>query len=193
MSIPQRKDGEPATVLVLGETTDLTDQYQRWLRSEYTVKVAIDHSTAIELFDEGVDVAFLDRRSPTGAGDDVLDWMCERGSECRIAIVTSNPPGPEIYDAEFDDYLCAPVTRREVHSAVQSLLTQEAYGEALTKLYSLASKKAALEADHETTELESCQRYSALVERIETLEEEISAMVDTFSTSQFHSESLWTQ
>lgn len=193
MARAERKDGDPATVLVLGETDDLTGLYERWLRSEYTVKVAIDCSTAIDLFDNGVDVAFLDRRSPNGTGDEVLTWICERELECRIAIVTTDPPEPEIFDTEFDDYLCVPVTRREVHSTVQSLLTQEAYGDRITKLYSLASKKAALEAAYPTIELESCQRYHALVERIETLDDEISAMADTFSASQFHSESLWDQ
>lgn len=124
------------------------------------MKVALDCSTALKLLNDGVDIAFLDRRSPNGTGDNVLTSISERELECRIAIVTCDPPDPEIFEMEFDDYLCAPVTRQAVHRTVQSLLTQEEYEDAITKLYSLASKMAALEAEYPTTELESCQGTS---------------------------------
>lgn len=187
----RRKNGDPATVLVLGETTNLADLYAEWLPSEYRVLAADDCSTALALLDGDFDVAVVDRRSPNGTGDKVLTTICERELESLVAVITTDPPEIGIFDMEFDDYLCAPVTRREVQTTVRSLLAQQEYGDAIKKLYRLVSKKAALETEYPAPELESCQRYKALVERIETLNEEISAMTDTFTASQFSSDTLW--
>lgn len=191
MSKYRRNHDSPATVLILGNTADLADLYGQWLRSTYNVKATHDCSTALRLLDEDIDVALLDRRSPSGMCDEVLTTISERDLGCQIGVVTSKPTDDGLFELDFDEYLCTPTTKREVHGTVQSLLAQHDYNDAIQEFYELSSTKEALEENHSKAELESNQRYTEIQTSIEALEEEIAAMTEALTDSQFHATSLW--
>ena len=65
-------DAEEATVMLVDDEPTLVDLYETFLSGEYDVRTATGGTEALEVMDESVDVALLDRRMPELSGDEVL-------------------------------------------------------------------------------------------------------------------------
>jgi DNA-binding response OmpR family regulator len=166
------------TVLVVEDEPELADLYVEWLKGDYDIRTAYGGEKALEVIDEDVDIVLLDRRMPTLSGDEVLDAIREDGIECRVSMVTAVEPDLDIVEMRFDDYLVKPVSREALQETVSSLLLRSEYDEGMQELFPLASKKALLESERDSAELEDNKEYQQLTDRIQTLHEELDRKLD---------------
>lgn len=164
-------------VLIVEDEPDLADLYATWLRENCTVRVAYGGHEALDELDEDVDVVLLDRRMPDLSGDEALAEIRNRGFDCRVAMVTAVEPDFDIVAMGFDDYLVKPVTKDALRETVSTLCTRSAYDEGVQELFSLASKKALLESEKGSTELDESEEYAELTAQIEALQADLDEAV----------------
>jgi len=168
-------------VLVVEDESDLADLYAAWLGDSYRVRTAYGGREALEQLDADVDVVLLDRRMPGLSGDEVLDAIQERGIDCQVAMVTAVEPDFDVLEMGFDDYLVKPVARDELLDTVGDLERRSTYDSGVQELFSLASKKALLEAEKTDAELAENEEYQELEDRLATLREELDTTIDELS------------
>ena len=161
---------ESRTVLVVDDEPDLADLYAAWLGERHESRVAYGGAEALDLFDEDVDIALIDRLMPEMSGDEVLARIRETGTDCQVAMVTAVEPDFDIIEMGFDDYLVKPILRDELLEAVGDLVTRADYDSQLRDLYALVSKRAALVTQKSEEELANNQNYRELEDRIEELQ-----------------------
>lgn len=116
-------DGPP-DVLIVEDEPDLADLYALWVGETNDVEVAYDFETAVELIDETLDVALLDRQLPDGSGDDLLARIRAEEIDCRVAMVTAIDPDRDVVELEYDEYIQKPVSADELRAAVDRLVRQ---------------------------------------------------------------------
>lgn len=166
------------TVLVVEDEPDLADLYAEWLRDEYDVRTAYGGEEALDTIDSDVDIVLLDRRMPNLSGDEVLDAIRDRDIGCRVAMVTAVEPDFDIVEMGFDNYLVKPVSRDALQRTVSNLLLRSEYDEGMQELFSLSSKKALLESERRSAELEDHDEYQDLTDRIRELRDELDRKLD---------------
>jgi len=178
-------DSAPATVLVVDDERDVADAYAAQLEGEYDVTTAYSGREALDSLDASVDVVLLDRRMPGVSGDEVLEHIRERGINCRVAMVTAVDPDFDIIDMPFDDYVIKPVSRDDLFSTIERLLTCSAYEERLQEFYSLTAKHATLTANKSDSELAESEEFAELERRLETTKAELDQTVERFDDEDF--------
>lgn len=166
-----------ATVLVVDDEADLVDLYAAFLETEYDVRTAMSGDEALRKIDDAVDVALLDRRMPDMNGDEVLAEIRARSHPTMVAMLTGVDPDVDIVDMPFDDYKTKPVGKSDLIGLVETLLMRATFDERSQELFSLASKKAALEIEnkHHTEE------YDQLTERMQKVREDVDSTLDDVS------------
>jgi DNA-binding response OmpR family regulator len=168
-----------ATVLVVDDEREVADVYALRLRDEYETRTAYGGEEALETLDNDVDVVLLDRRMPDISGDDVLAEIRDRDSDCKVVMLTAVDPGMDILEMDFDDYLCKPVEKADLVTAIEQQLRVQRYDDRLSEYLEVTSKLALLEAElspQQMQEHEELQRLSARADELkaemdETLEE----------------------
>jgi len=179
------------TVLVVEDDRDLADLYAAWLSDDYDVRTANTAAEALEQFDESVDVVLLDRRLPETSGDEVLTRIREDGSDVQVAMVSAVDPDFDILEMGFDDYLVKPVTREDLADLVERLLARRIYTVEVREYFSLASKRATLEARKDPETLADNEEYQELLDDLESLEdalyEEVASLDDEDVVAVFES------
>jgi len=165
-------------VLVVEDEADLADLYAAWLGDSHRVRTAYGGREALDNLDAEVDIVLLDRRMPGLSGDDVLDVIQERGLDCQVAMVTAVEPDFDVLGMGFDDYLVKPVARDELLETVEDLNRRGTYDSGVQELFSLASKKALLEAEKTDAELDENEEYGELTDRLERLREDLDTTID---------------
>jgi DNA-binding response OmpR family regulator len=152
MGTPEQSDrstdsnGQDAKILLVDDEPELVETYAIMLGTEYTVLTATNGSEALDQVDDTVDIVFLDRRMPDMSGDKVLAKLRQQGYDMPIAMLTAVDPAEDIADMPFDDYITKPVDRSKLFEKVNILLNRSEFDDTSRELYSLASKKAVLEA-----------------------------------------------
>ena len=179
---------ETPTVLLVDDERDLADLYAAWLADEYEIRTAYGGEEAIEEIDETVDVALVDRLMPQTSGSEVVEHIRSEGYDCGISIVTAVEPDFDIIEMGFDEYIVKPVRRESLHDVVEALLTRSAYDDKLQEMFSLASKRAALQTQKTPHELEKSDSYRKLTERLEELRGELDRTTDDLSERDFEVE-----
>ncbi|PSQ27567.1 DNA-binding protein [Halobacteriales archaeon QS_9_67_15] len=182
--ISSKSNSEEVTILVVDDERDIADLYSTWMEGEYDVRTAYGAEEALEEADEGVDVVFLDRQMPEMNGDEVLEVLRGRSLECRVVMVTAVDPDFDIVDMPFDDYLTKPVMLDDLRGAVDRMLSRENYDERMQEFFSLASKKATLEAEKDHVELQNNEEYEELETEVEELREEADESVSDLSDAE---------
>jgi len=167
-------------VLVVEDEPDLADLYATWLEGDHRVRVANGGREALDAMDAAVDVVLLDRRMPDLSGDEVLDEMVDRGLDCPVAMVTAVEPDFDVIEMGFDDYLVKPVTREDLRETVADLVARRQYDEGIQELFSVASKKALLEAEKGEAALRDNDEYRQLAERFDALRADLDTTVAGF-------------
>jgi len=173
------------TVLIVDDRVDIADTYTIWLEETYRVRTAYDGREALDLLDETVDVALLDRRMPGLSGDEVLETIRERGLDCRVAMVTAVEPDFDIVDMGFDDYLVKPVTGEQLHRTIERLLSRSSYDDRMREFYSLAAKRTVLEAEKSSSELEESEEYRELMAKLDAVRSEADETVASFEDEDY--------
>ena len=177
-------DDKP-TVLVVEDERALVDLYVRWLEDEYRVLTATGGEAALEQFDESVDVALLDRLMPGMSGDEALDEIRTRDTDCKVTMVTAVEPDFDVIDMGFDDYLTKPVEREELLATIDRLLSRTAFDDIEQELYALSSKQAALRASKPKEELEDNEEFAELQTRIDELRAELDTTLPEMGDDEF--------
>ena len=172
-------------VLVVEDEPDLADLYSRWLSEECAVRTALDGEQALTALDEDLDVVLLDRRMPGLTGDEVLERIRERRLDCRVAMVTAVDPDFDIVEMGFDDYLEKPVTRDDLVGTVECLASLSSYDREVRELFSLASKKATLEAEKPPHELTESDEYTRLRRQLSALDDRVQGAIDAVDDDSF--------
>jgi DNA-binding response OmpR family regulator len=179
--VGEDSDGLPV-VLVADDEAELAELYAHWLGESYEVIVATGGEAALDLATDDIDVALLDRRMPSMTGDEVLSALRERDIDCRVAMITAVEPDVDIVDMPFDDYLVKPVTRDELHSVVEVLLSRAQFDDRTQEFFALASKKATLES---TAKDDPSEEYDRLTTRMGEIREELDETLSQYSSEDF--------
>lgn len=179
----ERDDSDDSpVVLIADDEAELAQLYAHWLEESYEVLVATGGREALELASDEVDVALLDRRMPTMTGDEVLAALRDRGINCRVAMITAVEPDIDIVDMPFDDYMVKPITREQLFSVVEVLLSRAEFDDRTQEFFSLASKKATLESVQKDV---NSQEYESLTSRMDELRGELDQTLTEFSSEAF--------
>jgi two-component system response regulator AdeR len=167
-----------ATVLIVDDQPGIVDGHAARLSGSYTVRTAYDGEDALAQLDSAVDVVLLDRRMPGLSGDDVLTTIRERGLHCRVAMLTGVEPSFDIVDMGFDDYVRKPVLRERLLETVERLVRRSDYDVKLQRYFSLASKVAALETEHDRAQLSDHPKYVRLCEDLTNLRHDLDRKLE---------------
>jgi DNA-binding response OmpR family regulator len=170
-------DTEDATVLIVDDEPELATLYRTFLERTYSVETATSGEDTLEQVDEHVDVVVLDRRMPEMSGDEVLARLTEYGLDVQIAMLTAVEPERDIVDLPFDEYKTKPITRDELLALVEVLLERAKYDEQSQEFFSLAVKKATLEAVNE----HGSQEYEDVTGRLNEIREDIDMTLEEVS------------
>lgn len=181
MSTDAAVTGDPV-VLIVDDEPELADLFAAWLADEWTVRIANDGEEALERMDEDVSVVLLDRRMPGLTGDEVLDVIREEGYDCRVVMVTAIDPDFDIIDMGFDDYLIKPVSGDELQGTVERVHRRNEYDEIMREYYSLASKRAVLQTEKSSSELETNEEFRRLETRLTELRESVDETIDSLQS-----------
>ena len=114
------------TVLLVDDEQELVDIYEVWFGDSYDTETANDGRTALETFDESVDVVLLDRRMPGMSGDEVLEQLRADGHDCPVVMITAVEPDEGMIELPFDEYVVKPADRDELLEVVDRVLQQRA-------------------------------------------------------------------
>lgn len=171
-------DNDDATVLIVDDEEELANLYTTFLESEYDVVTATGGEQALERVDGSIDVVLLDRQMPEMSGDEVLARLAEHGIDVQVAMLTAVEPERDIVDLPFDEYKTKPVTRDELLVLVRVLVERATYDKHSQEFFSLAVKKATLEAVNE----HGSEEYEEVVERLNELREGIDMTLEEVST-----------
>jgi len=111
-----------ATILLADDDADLREMFALWLEGldDVSIRSAGDGAEAVELLDESVDLAVLDRRMPRTSGDEVARTIRSTYPDCDVIIVSAFEPDENLADDEYDRYLTKPLQREPLVSAVES-------------------------------------------------------------------------
>lgn len=176
-------DEGDVTVLIVDDQSNLVSLYAAWLAKPYDVRSATSGEEALELIDDTVDVAFLDRRMPGMTGDELLEIIRDRGIDCPVAMITAVEPDTDIIDIPFDDYLIKPIDENDLRSTVEILLQRRDYDEKSQEFFALAAKRTAIEnADRDHTD---DPEYQELLARMEELREEIGTTLAELESGEY--------
>jgi DNA-binding response OmpR family regulator len=176
--------GNDTTVLVVDDEQRLADLFATWLNEENGVRTAYDGKGALEKFDGDVDLVLLDRRMPGLSGDDVLGEIRSMEASAQVVMVTAVDPDFDIIEMGFDDYLVKPVSKDDLLGHVHKMESRSEYDANIQQFYSLASKKALLEAEKPASELEDSREYQDLVEEFEHLRNDVDDTVEELSSQE---------
>jgi CheY-like chemotaxis protein len=169
--VQDRVETEEATVLVVDDERDIADLYSTWLLTAHDVRTAHSGPEALRLVDESVDVVFLDRQMPDMGGDEVLDSIAGQGIDPAVVMVTAVDPDFDIVEMPFDEYLTKPVSREDLLGTVSEMLVRTTYDDQVQEYFAVASKKATLEIQKSTPQLEASDEYQTVSKRLEEFRE----------------------
>lgn len=157
------------TVLVVDDDPRLARMHAEWLDDDYNVETVYNGKQAIHRLSDEVDLVLLDRRMPGLSGDELLQKIRDSGLDCRVVLLTAVEPDVDIAALAFDDYLLKPGGESELRSVVASVLDRADEDDLLT-YYSLAARRALLDAELSEAERASSEAYQRLLDRLETAE-----------------------
>jgi DNA-binding response OmpR family regulator len=173
------------TVLLVEDEEQITALYEGWLDEAYEVRTAHDGEAGLELLDEDIDVALLDRRMTGLSGDELLDRMRERDVDCPVAMVTGVEPTTDALALGFEDYLVKPVGREELLETVDRLYRLTTYDDRIQRKFALASKLAVIESRIDEEKLERHDAYARPRAEVDELSEERTQWQSELSSEDF--------
>lgn len=168
-------------VLLADDDKEVADAYALRLKGMADVKIAYSGKEALEITNpaDPPDVVLLDRHMPNLSGDEVLAELHGMEIHTRVIMVTAIDPGLGILDLPFDEYLCKPVEREDVRAAVTHQCEVLAY-ELLGEYFQLESKRAVIEAELPSDQLDESDAFRTVDEQIDTLETRLRRLLPDF-------------
>ncbi|SEW21730.1 response regulator [Halobacterium jilantaiense] len=172
-------------VLAVDDEPRVVEAFALWLEDDYRVLTATSGEEALEVADDSVDVALLDRQMPGTTGDEVLEELRNRGLDCRVAMVTGVDPDFDIVELPFEEYVQKPVDGDALHDVVGRLLDLEQYDDSVDDLYAVVQKRVTLEAELPDSALEDNDEYQRLRDRERDLQNETQSVIEDLDDDEF--------
>lgn len=173
-------------VLVVDDEKEVADAYALRLQgvcdteTVYSGDAALNHVASRE-----TDIVLLDRHMPGLSGGEVLDQLRDRGFGGRVIMVTAVDPGFGVIDMPFDEYLCKPVDREDLHAAIEQQRRVLAF-QTLGDYFTAEAKRSVLAAQVSAEERADHPGYDDLETRVTQLrargERLLSEQADAFET-----------
>lgn len=173
MSETVSKQTSTSRVLVADDEQLLVESYEALLSREHDVQTATTGAEALEILDDSIDVAILDRRMPDWTGDEVLGKIRDRNLGCRVILCTGIEPDYEVFEMKLDDYLVKPVSNADIRDAVERQLVLNDYGPDVQEYYALEAKRRVLDGAKNRIVSPDDQQYERLEKRLSALEESV--------------------
>lgn len=169
-------DTDAVTILFVDNNPDVVEACAASLGTDYEVLTATSGSEALELIDGTVDLVFLDRRMPEMSGDEVLSELRQRGHDMAVVMLTGVVPDVDIVDMPFDDYVKKPIDMAVLSRKIEVLTNRARFEEMSRHLYSLASKKASLEATGMNEK--NSEEYQQLIDEMDSIRTELATVLE---------------
>ena len=178
----EEKADDLPRALIVDDEKEVADAYALRLRGLCDIQTAYDGASALSIVaDEEIDVVLLDRHMPGMSGDDVLSELTDREYEGRVIMVTAIDPGFDVLDMPFDDYLCKPVDREDVRTAVDHQCEILGY-ELLGEYFAHESKRRIIAAEVPRDRRQQHEQYRAIEATCQALESRIHRLIEDSST-----------
>jgi DNA-binding response OmpR family regulator len=165
---------------MVDDEKEVADAYALRLRDVGTVAVAYSGAEALEYVEAAdeptPDIVLLDRHMPGLSGDEVLTNIREQPLRTRVVMVTAIDPELDILDLPFDDYLCKPVDRADVHTVVEQQCEILAY-QLLGEYFEAASKREVLRAELQPDETARHDRLADVEGTVTQLRDRIERLL----------------
>jgi DNA-binding response OmpR family regulator len=100
-------------------------------------------------------------------------------------MVTAVDPDFDIIDMPFDDYVIKPVSRDDLFSTIDRLLTASEYESKLRTYYSLTAKHATLLANKPESELAESEEFTELEARMTEVQDGLDETISEFDDDDF--------
>lgn len=153
-----------------------------------TVEVTHYLPTRVDGLNDTVDTVLLDRRFLDGSGDEIRRFIRDIGLECRVAMGTAVNPDLDLIGMGFDDQLCKPITKDELHRMLRGFQERAFNPEAVDEYYTFVSKKALLETHCTDAELQASGKYGTLDALQEALQYQLTSITESFPWTEFSAE-----
>ncbi len=107
------------TVLVAEDNDELREVYELWFQERgWRVRSAEDGDVAMDLIDDQIDIAVLDRRMPGTVGEEVARTLRSMDTDCGIVMVSAFQADGNLDGSEYDEYLVKPVDKESLVQTV---------------------------------------------------------------------------
>ena len=173
---------EPLTILIADDEPGIVELYGMWVQGGHEVRAANSGPEALELLDETVDIAFLDRRMPIMDGEEITAEIRERGIGCAVVLMTGVEPDFGLVNVDFDTYLTKPVGRDEFEATVETLRDRPVDGEQHRRYHALVAKRKLLDRKTTRVERRESDAYQRLVDQIRAADRAIDDGAVTHQT-----------
>lgn len=165
-------------MLIVDDEREVAEVYALRLDGEYKTRTAYSGRAGLEQLGPSVDVVLLDRRMPGLSGDEVLAEVRDGGYEPRVIMLTAVDPRSDILDLPFDDYLCKPIEKEDLVTAIEHQLRVARHDGPLSEYLEVRSKLSLLEPRLHP-ESEELDRLRAKADRLES---EVEGRLDALDT-----------
>ncbi len=108
---------------------------------------------------------------------DLVEEVQKKVMEVRVCMVTAVKPGLDLLEMDFDHYLVKDVSREEVIDTVEALSDLANQSDTVQKYQALRWKRKLIEDRFTEQQLEQDNRYQALVDVMEEIEQHAGAEV----------------
>lgn len=165
---------EASSILIVDDEAGILELYESYLKDSFEVITANSGTVGLEKMDESIDLVLLDRRMPGMNGDEVLQELRDRGFVCPIIMVTAVSPDRDIAVLPFNEYLTKPVSRQNLHDAIDRVMDLSDRELHVQEFFALMDKKLALEHQLDIKEFWHSEEYEQLIERMDEIKEATS-------------------
>lgn len=162
-------------VLIVEDNKPQSKMYKRWLEPAYETRTA---NTRSEIFDEisdSTEIVLLDRKLPSTSAEELLTSSDVFDGK-QVIMITGIEPGIELIQLDITDYILKPISKEDLHDAVNKAVKAARGTENDRELVALVSKKRVL--DRKPRGIRESGEYKELMERIENLKEDMDALPD---------------
>lgn len=167
------------TVLVVEDETQLLNLYEQWLgKAGAEVLPAENGVEAMDMIDDSVDVALLDRRMPQMSGDALLDEIRANGNQIPVGMVTAVDPDYDVIEMGFDDYVVKPIEKNELIQTVEDLVQRTRIRPAVRQFVRVGAKLHHLQENQRMDQLKMRDDYQDLYLEFKSLSSDLSSVVD---------------
>lgn len=171
---------EQTNLLIVAADPDRTRRFAAWAPDRWVVGTARDGRAALRALDD-VDVVVLAMDLPDRSGEGVLRELYNRGYECQVVAVTATDRTVSL----ADEVLAAPVDRSTYRATLDRAGDRVTYDERLREYYSLAARRAGMEARNSPEELAESEEYARLTERATRLRRRVDDLLEAASDDDF--------